>query len=369
MTVPHNETGAAYVGRLAPAPTGALHVGNARTFLVAWLRARQAGGTLLLRMEDLDHPKVKAHAAEEVYHDLHWLGLDWDDGADRHSAFFTQSARAATYRALLDRLIDEGRAYPCRCRRKDWAVVQSAPQEGDPHEYRYPGTCRPPPRKPGLSSVESSLLSLTGDRGIDVGADDPRAASDAAARERPPEGDARPPAWRFALGTTPGENRFEFMDGCAGVQGGDLSTWSGDFLIARDREHAGYALAVVADDHAMGVTEVVRGDDLLPSTQRQLALYRALGWTPPTFFHVPLVVGADGRRLAKRHGDTRLSVWRREGRDPSALLAWLARTLGVDVTPNERGLRPVDVLERFNPTRIPRDRVVWTPETERVLWG
>lgn len=283
-----------YRGRLAPAPTGALHLGNARTFLIAWLRARRAGGEILLRIEDLDHPRVKPETAANLLRDLEWLGLDWD------GEVLTQSARHAEYDAVLQTLAARGLVYPCVCTRKDLESVQSAPNAGeDLHETRYPGTCRD-----RFASFEEAAAVAHG----------------------------RAPGLRFRV--APGA-RFPFVDGFAGARDGALDNWSGDFLIARGggdaavgKYSAGYQLAVVVDDHATGVTEVVRGDDLLASTERQLALYAALGWPPPQFFHVPLVTGEDGRRLAKRHGDTRLSVLRERGDSPERVLGWIAKSCG-----------------------------------------
>lgn len=285
-----------YTGRLAPAPTGALHLGNARTFLVAWLRARRANGRLILRLEDLDHPKVKPQAAQQAYRDLQWLGLDWDAGpaassplADANDSRYIQSHRLGRYAEIMREL--GTRLYPCVCTRKDLDACLSAPNAGeDLHERRYPGLCR----------------------GRFADADEAAAVS------------GRDPGIRFRV--EDGASTV-FSDGFAGKQQAVLSEWSGDFLIGRGNR-AGYQLAVVVDDHDMGVTEVVRGDDLLPSTHRQLALYRALGWEAPAFFHVPLVAGADGRRLAKRHGDSRLAVVREKGDGPGRVLGWLAFSCG-----------------------------------------
>ncbi len=289
-----------YIGRLAPAPTGALHLGNARTFLLAWLRARLAGGKILLRLEDLDHPKVKAGAAAQAYDDLRWLGLDWDDGPAESlperkagAAFpdpFIQSHNLALYRSALEKLAALHLIYPCVCTRKDLETVLAAPNSGEElREKRYPGACRD--RFPTYAAAKS-----------------------AAAGE---------PGWRFRV--EPGASSF--VDGFAGSQQSELAVWSGDFLLARG-DKAGYQLAVVVDDQRMGVTEIVRGDDLLPSTHRQLALYAALGFAPPAFFHIPLVVGHDGRRLAKRHGDSRISLLRQKGIPTERVLGWLAASCG-----------------------------------------
>lgn len=318
-----------YVGRLAPAPTGALHLGNARTFLIAWLRARKAGGRILLRLEDLDHPKVKPAAARQAYQDLRWLGLDCDAGPADSTPPFTQSEDAedpyvqsrnlGKYSHALNSLKERERVYPCVCTRKDLEQYLSAPNAGEEAlERRYPGACR----DRFASSVEAEKLS------------------------------GREPAWRFRVEDGA---ETEFVDGFHGPQRSVLSEWSGDFPVARG-QRAGYQLAVVVDDHGMGVTEVVRGDDLLPSTHRQIALYRALGWEPPSFYHIPLVVGPDGRRLAKRHGDTRISAIRESGTGPWRVLGWLAKSCGwID------GLREIplaEILDLCDFDRIPRERVV-----------
>lgn len=329
-TVEDRAAGTTYIGRLAPAPTGALHLGNARTFLVAWLRARNAGGRLVLRLEDLDHPKVKPHAAQEAYRDLVWLGLDWDAGpagsfppfseAADHCDPYVQSNRLSEYGAVLEHLRGLGLIYPCICTRKDLDEYQSAPNAGDDLlERRYPGLCR--------------------GRFVDTG-------------EAQTAAGGRGPGWRFRVekGVV---TRFE--DGFAGWRESVLDDWSGDFLVARG-DRAGYQLAVVIDDHAMGVTEVVRGDDLLPSTHRQLVLYRALGYPPPRFYHVPLVVGPDGRRLAKRHGDTRLSVVRRAGGRPERVLGWLARSCGWSDGLREMSL--AEIAKKCDFSLVPKERTV-----------
>ncbi len=329
-----------YVGRLAPAPTGALHLGNARTFLVAWLRARLAGGRLILRLEDLDHPKVKPGAARQCYRDLAWLGLDWDEGPrasvpprrdaegeDAEPDPYVQSHRLARYAAILDDLRRRGLVYPCVCSRKDLDSLLAAPNAGeDLLERRYAGTCR--------------------DRFAD--AEEAEAAS------------GREPAWRFRVAE--GEETV-FDDGFRGRQASVLSAWSGDFPVARGGR-AGYQLAVVADDHDMGVTEVVRGDDLLPSTHRQLVLYRALGFAPPAFYHLPLVVGPDGRRLAKRHGDSRLSVLREAGRGPERVLGWLAASCGWLERPRELSL--AEIGKTCDLSQLSKERVVL--ETGDMRW-
>jgi len=318
-------------GRLAPSPTGALHLGNARTFLIAWLLARRAGGRVVLRMEDLDHPKVKPATAREALDDLRWLGLDWDEGPDVGGphAPYVQTARRTLYRQALQGLQEQGLVYPCVCSRRDVEAGQSAPQAGE-DGLSYDGACRG-----RFASYDEAAASL-------------------------PAG--RLPAWRFRVSGA-GETSFE--DGFCGPQRERVGETVGDFVIARDPDGAGYMLAVVADDAAMAITEVVRGDDLLAATHRQLLIYEALGLRPPRFVHVPLVVSADGRRLAKRHGDTRLAAIRAAGVAPETVVGVLAWWCGWAAW-GER-LRPSDLLERADPDRIPRAPAVLTERVKAWL--
>lgn len=308
----------ALVGRLAPSPTGAQHVGNARTFLIAWLSARSRNGRVLLRIEDIDSPRVKAGAAEQACEDLRWLGLDWDDGPIR------QTGRLPLYQAALDRLKAAELVYPCTCTRTDIERAASAPHAE--HEGpTYPGTC----------AFRRAADALTlGDR---------------------------PYAWRFRAG--PGAVAYD--DGFRGPVTLDLAAIGGDFVVWKSADTPAYQLAVVVDDADQGVTEVIRGDDLVPSTPRQLLLYRALGLRPPAFTHVPLVVGPDGRRLAKRHGDTRLATLRAAGVTPPALLGLLAWSCGwID------RIEPIalaDLLYRFRLDSIPRQPFVLTAELLREI--
>jgi glutamyl-tRNA synthetase len=309
------------IGRLAPSPTGAQHVGNARTYLIAWLSARAQGGKVALRIEDIDSPRVKPGAAAQACADLRWLGLQWDE------APIVQTERLTYYQQALDRLKAMELVYPCTCTRKDVERAASAPHLE--HEGAvYPGTCAG------------------------------RKAADAAAL-----GD-QPHAWRMRVGNGP----FTFDDGFLGRTTIDLRAVGGDFVVWKSAGTPAYQLAVVVDDAAQGVTEVVRGDDLVPSTPRQLLIYRALGWAPPRFFHVPLVVGPDGRRLAKRHGDTRLVALRQAGVAPQALIGLLAWSCGWSAD-----IRPVpaaDLVARFTWSTIPLERFVLTPDLlRRVGYG
>ena len=297
-----------YVGRLAPSPTGALHLGNVRTFAIAWLRARACGGKVILRMEDLDHPRDKPGAAAQALDDLRWLGFDWDEE-------YVQSERRAFYRATLARLD----AYPCVCSRRDVESAQSAPHVGE--QLFYPGTCHNRFR-----------------------------TWDAAASACAP----RTPCWRFHVppGTT-----IRFNDVFAGPVVQNVSATLGDFPLARDPDGAGYTLAATADDLAMGVTEVVRGDDLLPATPPQILIARALGQEPPAYCHVPLVIGPDGRRLAKRHGDTRIAAFRAAGVTPEAIVGWIAATCGWNAENRPTSLS--GLIGRFSLETIPHAAVVW----------
>jgi glutamyl-tRNA synthetase len=306
-------------GRLAPSPTGAQHVGNARTYLIAWLSARSHGGGVALRIEDIDSPRVKPGAAEQALDDLRWLGLDWDGEP------VVQTRRLPLYEAALEELKRQELVYPCTCTRSDVASAASAPHAE--HEGpTYPGTCAH------------------------------RTASDADALRA----EGKPFAWRFRVADSP-----PFDDQFRGPTRIDLRRVGGDFVVWKSAGTPAYQLAVVVDDAEAGVTEVVRGDDLIPSTPRQLLLYRALSFEPPRFAHVPLVVGADGRRLAKRHGDTRLSSLRGAGVRPEALVGLLAWSCGWQVEPDPAA--PRDLLPRFRLAAIPKEPFVLTAELLRRI--
>ncbi len=302
-------------GRFAPSPTGPLHLGNARTALVSWLAARAARGAYVMRVEDLDGPRVRPGLEARILDELRWLGLDWDEGPDvgGPSAPYRQSERAAAYGAALARLRARDLVYPCFCSRAEIAAAAQAPHGPSDEGPRYPGTCA------GLDPAEAERRSS-----------------------------ARRPAWRFRAG--PGKVRFD--DGVHGAQELDVAAQVGDFVVARADGVPAYQLAVVVDDAAMGVTDVVRGDDLLPSTGRQLLLYAALGLGPPQFAHVPLVVGEDGERLAKRHGALSLGELRERGADPRAVVGLLAELSGLAAAGAR--LAPADLVARFSLDRLPR---------------
>jgi glutamyl-tRNA synthetase len=301
------------ITRLAPSPTGALHLGNARTFLVNWLLARQNGWKILLRIEDLDGPRIKREAVNELMEDLRWLGLDYDSVPNY------QSANSAIYAAEIYKLVHCGLAYPCVCTRKEVETAASAPHAEDGSTI-YPGTCR------GRFTTMAEAQAFSG----------------------------RPAAIRFRAS----DEIVRWVDGVVEEQSYNVARQLGDFVIAKADGTAAYQLAVVVDDAASDVTHVVRGDDLLDSTPRQMLLYRALGMERkiPIYFHLPLIVGPDGRRLAKRHGDTRLASYRERGVPASRILGLLARWSGIDVGLDVGDVR--SLIERFDLKLLPRSPIV-----------
>jgi glutamyl-tRNA synthetase len=306
--------------RLAPSPTGALHLGNARTFLANWALARRHGWRILLRVEDLDGPRIKPGAAAATIDTLRWLGLDWDAGP------FVQSEDLAPYRAAMNQLAEHARVYPSGFSRSEIEeAAASAPQEGV-HEVAFPASLRP------------ALV--------------------------PCRFDDEHTNWRFA---TP-EGLVRFDDAFAGPQTQEPARTIGDFVVWTRRGVPAYQLAVVVDDARQGVTDVVRGDDLLDSAGRQILLYRALGLAPePTYTHLPLVRGPDGRRLAKRHGDTRLETYRAAGVSRDRIVGLLASWSGITPREEPREMAPTEFMERLDLTRMSPDAVVFTAKDEAWL--
>jgi glutamyl-tRNA synthetase len=294
-----------YRGRLAPSPTGYLHVGHARTFWTAYQRARDAGGTLVMRMEDLDAERSKSGYAEAAYEDLRWLGIRWQEGPDKGGRYapYVQSKRMNLYLRVWRKLYRRGCLFACKCSRKDLEAALGAPHEAggvrgvrsggkaEPldDEPIYPGTCRANtgyvPQLPGSNTAE---------------ADTPKGMN-----------------WRFRV---PDGEVIEFVDANLGPQRFVAGVDFGDFAVWRRDGTPSYQLACVADDAGMGITEVVRGADLLKSTARQILLYRALGIEPPRWFHCRLVLDQHGRRLAKRHDALSLRALRQQGLTPMNVL-------------------------------------------------
>jgi glutamyl-tRNA synthetase len=287
-------------GRFAPSPTGDLHVGNLRTALLAWLFARSAGARFLVRMEDLDAGRVRPGAAERQLEDLAALGLDWDGPVVR------QSERLDRYAAAIAELEAAGHVYECFCTRAEIRAAASAPH--GPHaEGAYPGTC----------------LRLTG--------------AERAARRA----EGRPPALRVRAGAA----RIAFEDRVLGRREAVVD----DFVVRRNDGAAAYNLAVVVDDAAQGIGEIVRGDDLAETTPRQVLLARLLGLPEPAYAHVPLVLGPDGARLAKRHGAVTLREL-----DPADALRWMERSLGLPEAADPR-----ELARAFDPAALPRAATTW----------
>ncbi|MCW5768739.1 MAG: hypothetical protein KIT19_08635 [Phycisphaeraceae bacterium] len=319
---PHSKT------RLAPSPTGALHLGNARTFLINWAMARQAGWSILLRIEDLDGPRIKPGADTQAIDTLAWLGIDWDEGP------FWQSRTPDVFRIAMQRLAESGLAYPTALSRSDvdrhsaaQTDAASAPQEGS-REVRFPASLRPP--------IDRAAMN----RGFD---------NDTA-------------TWRFVV--EPGV--VDLLDRFAGHSSFDISQIAGDFIVWTKQRVPAYQLAVVVDDARQGITEVVRGDDLLDSAARQLLLYRALGLpNEPTHTHLPLVKGPDGRRLAKRHGDTRLDTYRSLGVPPQRVIGLIAYWCAMIDRPEP--MSAAAFLRAFSLDKIPKHAITFSSEDDAWL--
>lgn len=305
-------------GRFAPTPSGPLHLGNARTALLAWLQVRKAGGRFILRIEDIDRARSRPHLADQCCADLRWLGLDWDEGPEVGGphAPYVQSLREPLYREALERLQQNHHLYPCYCSRAEIMAIASAPHGLSSEGPAYPGTCR------RLSPSERQVRA----------------------------GSGKTPSLRFALPDEP----IAFNDLIAGPQHFPAGA-GGDFVVRRADGVIGYQLAVVVDDALMGVTHVLRGGDLLDSTPRQILLYRALGYEVPQFGHLPLLLGPDGDRLAKRHGAVTVAGVRSTGTPPEVLVGHLAYLSGLLDRPEP--VRPVDLVPAFDLDRVPREPV------------
>lgn len=313
-------------GRYAPTPSGYMHLGNARTALIAWLQSRSAGGTFLLRMEDIDKPRCKPEYAAALLQDLHWLGLDWDEGPDIGGPYapYTQSERLNAYEEALTKLSERGWLYPCTCTRAKLQAIASAPHGLSSEGPSYPGICKHNPPAAALLNQPHSL--------------------------------------RFALP----DRAIQYEDGHRGMQFFAPGA-GGDFVVKRSDGIVGYQLAVVVDDAAMAVTDVLRGDDLLDSTPRQLLLFEALGCTAPRYAHVPLLYGSDGRRLSKRHGSVTIRELAGRGVPAERIVGYLAYWSGLIDRPEPA--KPHELISAFRLSDIPAHAVVVTAEQLNALIG
>ena len=303
------------VGRFAPSPSGRIHLGNILCCLLAWLSARQKDGRVLLRIEDLDTARCPRRYSEQMLEDLHWLGLDWDEGPEVSGPQepYYQSERTAFYEAALEQLRQQDLIYPCFCTRAELHAA-SAPHRED-GQVLYAGTCR------NLTAEQIAEKSL-----------------------------GRAPAMRLRVP----EEVWSFTDGHMGHYSENLARDCGDFLLRRSDGMFAYQLAVVLDDAAMGVTEVVRGSDLLDSTPRQLYLYSLLGLKAPSFIHFPLLLTADGRRLSKRNADAGLDDLRPRY-SPEEILGKLAYLAGFNPDMTPKSAR--QLLADFDWDLVPREDI------------
>ena len=306
-------------GRFAPSPSGRMHLGNAWTALLAWLDIRKQNGAMVLRMEDLDPDRSRPDYAAGLLADLRWLGLDWDEGPDvgGPAAPYCQSQRSHYYQAAFDKLLQAGLVYPCFCSRAELRLAASAPHAGDT-EVPYSGRCA------ALTELAVTKLRAAGRR----------------------------PSYRLRVG----DAAVEYSDEVYGRQKQVLRQECGDFVIRRSDGVFAYQLAVVVDDAAMGISRVLRGADLLASTPRQIYLWQLLGFQPPDFIHVPLLMGADGSRLSKRQGSLTIAALRQAGMRPEQVVGHLAAWAGLVEQPDP--LRPAELIDSFSLDRIARTPVV-----------
>lgn len=306
-------------GRFAPSPSGEMHLGNAWTALLTWLQVRSLGGSLVLRIEDLDPDRSKTCYIEGLLEDLRWLGLNWDEGPDRGGAYapYCQDARRHLYEDALHLLKSKGFLYPCYCSRAELRSVTQAPHAGEIISG-YPGTCR------NLYPWEQAAKEQEGRRA--------------------------------SLRLVVPDVCIEYTDLCYGLFRQELVREVGDFIIRRaDGVHA-YQLAVVVDDAAMEITHVLRGADLLDSTPRQLLLYQLLNKSAPRFAHVPLFMGEDGQRLSKRHGDVSIAQLRAKGARAETIIGYLAYKAGL--LERWEPVKCAELIQAFDLAKLPRNNVI-----------
>lgn len=303
------------VGRYAPSPSGRMHLGNLCCCLLAWLSAKSAGGRVVLRIEDLDAERCPRKFADFLEQDLAWLGLSADEGGSHGgpAGSYYQSERSEIYQQYYEKLAAKGLVYPCFCSRSQLHAA-SAPHRSD-GQVIYAGTCR------GLSAQEIAEKQKH-----------------------------KAPAWRVQVP----DEIIRFTDGHLGEYAEDLAQDCGDFYVRRADGVFAYQLAVVVDDALMGVTQVVRGADLLSSTPRQLWLYRELGLQAPAFYHMPLLLAPDGRRLSKRDGDQSLENLQQRW-EPEQIIGRMAFALGLQDAPVPR--TPEELLNGFDWNKIPRQDI------------
>lgn len=315
-------------GRFAPSPTGRMHLGNALAALLCWLGARSAEGDVILRIEDIDPARSRREFAHGIMEDLQWLGLDWDEGPGRGGPFgpYTQNERRALYDVAVASLKSRNLIYPCFCTRRELRKAASAPHRRNAGPG-YPGFCR------DLSPEQIRERRATG----------------------------RSPAWRFRFP----EEIVTFRDLCLGDVTLDTRELGGDFPVQRSDGVPAYQLAVVTDDIAMHVNQVVRGEDLLDSTPRQTCLYRAFNAQPPSHAHVPLLVDENGMKLSKRHHSLELAALRQQGIRPEAVIGHLAHLSGLADSP--RPIRAAELVDGFDFSCLRRGPLVVSEGVEHSL--
>lgn len=316
-------------GRLAPSPTGYLHLGNAWAFLLAWLAARATGGNIVLRIEDIDPDRSRAVFADAIINDLHWLGLDWDAGPDVGGPHgpYAQSRCMDYYTAALHSLTAQGHTYPCYCTRKELRTLAAAPHVGDAGAP-YPNICR------HLSATQRATMEQAGRH--------------AALRLRCPE-----------------NMYIDFDDAIQGPQGMNLQDCGGDFALRRSDGVIAYQLAVVVDDARMEVTQVVRGDDIRISTPRQILLCHLLGYPVPAYAHLPLLLDHEGERLAKRHASLSLGALREAGVTSHAIVGYLGHKAGLLQRP--AACTPHELMQKFTYAALPRETQPVEKHVQNIL--